>query len=59
MPGWSQGSGARLAADPGYRAVQQIPGIGPVLAAVFVAEIGDVHRFPGAGSTGVLGRADS
>jgi len=37
----------RLAADPGYRAVQTIPGIGPVLAAVFVAEIGDVHRFPG------------
>jgi transposase len=39
--------GGRLVADPGYRAVQQIPGVGPVLAAVFVAEIGDVHRFPG------------
>src|SRR6476659_8789749 len=37
----------RLVTDPGYRAVQTIPGIGPVLAAVFVAEIGDVHRFPG------------
>jgi transposase len=37
----------RLVADPGYRAVQTIPGIGPVLAAVFVAEVGDVHRFPG------------
>ncbi|MDA8437787.1 MAG: IS110 family transposase [Propionibacterium sp.] len=36
----------RLAADPGYQAVQAIPGIGPVLAAVFVAEVGDVHRFP-------------
>jgi transposase len=36
----------KLVADPGYRAVQTIPGIGPVLAAVFVAEIGDVHRFP-------------
>ena len=35
----------RLVADPGYRAVQTIPGIGPVLAAVFVAEVGDVHRF--------------
>jgi transposase len=35
----------RLRADPGYVAVQQIPGIGPVLAAVFVAEIGDVSRF--------------
>jgi transposase len=27
--------------------VQTIPGVGPVLAAVFVAEIGDVHRFAG------------
>jgi transposase len=36
---------ARLAADPGYAAVQQIPGIGPTLAAVFVAEIGEVGRF--------------
>jgi transposase len=35
----------RLVRDPGYVAVQQIPGIGPVLAAVFVAEIGDVSRF--------------
>ncbi|WP_084010960.1 transposase [Pseudofrankia sp. DC12] len=39
----------RLAGDPGYRAVQQIPGVGPTLGAVFVAEIGDVHRFPTAG----------
>ena len=37
----------RLTHDVGYTAIQQIPGIGPVLAAVFVAEIGDVHRFPG------------
>jgi transposase len=35
----------RLVRDPGYEAVQQIPGIGSVLAAVFVAEIGDVSRF--------------
>jgi len=35
----------RLGRDPGYVAVQQIPGIGPILAAVFVAEIGDVSRF--------------
>jgi transposase len=35
----------RLTHDAGYTAIQQIPGIGPVLAAVFVAEIGDVHRF--------------
>ena len=31
--------------DPGYRAIQVIEGVGPVIAAVFVAEIGDVHRF--------------
>ncbi|MDN5779513.1 MAG: IS110 family transposase [Humibacillus sp.] len=37
----------RLVAEPGYRSVQTIPGIGPILAAVLVAEIGDVHRFPG------------
>ena len=36
-----------MAHHPGHTAIQQIPGIGPVLAAVFVAEIGDVHRFPG------------
>ncbi|MGH4021153.1 MAG: transposase [Pseudonocardiaceae bacterium] len=38
---------ARLRADPGYVAVQTIPGVGPILAAVFVAEIGDINRFPG------------
>jgi hypothetical protein len=38
----------RLRADPGYAALQQIPGIGPVLAAVFVAEVGDVARFASA-----------
>jgi transposase len=37
-----------LAGHPGFTAVQQIPGVGPVLAAVFVAEIGDVHRFTSA-----------
>jgi transposase len=37
----------RLRAHPGYQAIQQLPGIGPVLAAVFVAEIGDVQRFAG------------
>ena len=35
----------RLRNDPGYRAVQTIPGVGPTLAAVFVAEIGDITRF--------------
>ena len=41
-PGWLRG---RLARDPGYRAVQTIPGIGPILGAVFTAEIGDITRF--------------
>ena len=31
--------------DPGYQAVQAIHGVGRSFAAVFVAEIGDVHRF--------------
>lgn len=35
----------RLAGDPGHTAVQTIPGIGPVLGAVLVAEIGDITRF--------------
>jgi transposase len=35
----------RLRSDPGYLAIQAIPGVGPVLAAVFVAEIGDIGRF--------------
>jgi transposase len=35
----------RLRTDPGYTAIQQIPGVGPLLGAVFVAEIGDIDRF--------------
>jgi transposase len=35
----------RLDGDPGYAAVRTIHGVGPVLGAVFVAEIGDVSRF--------------
>jgi transposase len=38
-----------LAGDRGYQVIQQLPGIGPVLAAVIVAEIGDVTRFQNAG----------
>jgi transposase len=37
-----------LAGDRGYQAIQQLPGIGPVLAAVITAEIGDVTRFKNA-----------
>jgi transposase len=36
---------AELKAHPGFQAIQAIGGVGPVLAAVFVAEIGDVTRF--------------
>jgi transposase len=36
---------AGLAHDRGYRAIQRIDGVGPVLGMVFVAEIGDVTRF--------------
>jgi transposase len=38
----------RMAHEPGYTAVQEIPGIGPTLGAVLVAEIGDVTRFASA-----------
>lgn len=39
---------AALDGHAGWAAVQAIPGVGPVLGAVFVAEIGDVERFPSA-----------
>lgn len=35
----------RLVADPGSVALQQLPGVGPILAAAFVAEVGDISRF--------------
>jgi hypothetical protein len=37
--------GRFLGGEKGYEVIQQIPGVGPVLAAVFVAEIGDVTLF--------------
>lgn len=36
----------RLRDDVGYRVIQQLNGVGPVHAAVFVAEVGDIGRFP-------------
>ncbi len=36
----------RLRDDAGYQAIQAVDGVGRVLAAVFVAEVGDVTRFP-------------
>ena len=38
-----------MAGDRGYQVIQQLPGIGPVLAAVIIAEIGEVTRFANAG----------
>jgi transposase len=38
----------RMAHEPGYTAIQKIPGIGPTLGAVLVAEIGDITRFASA-----------
>jgi transposase len=37
---------AQMRNHRGYRAVQAIDGVGPVLGAVMVAEIGDITRFP-------------
>jgi transposase len=37
----------RLRHDRGYQAIQSLAGVGRVLAAVFVVEIGDVGRFSG------------
>jgi transposase len=38
----------RLKSHDGYLAIQAIHGVGPVIAAILVAEIGDVTRFPSA-----------
>jgi hypothetical protein len=35
----------QLKDDPRYRVIQQLNGIGPVIAAILLAEIGDVSRF--------------
>src|SRR5690348_17029585 len=40
-----QVTGELLSGHDGYRAIQALPGIGPVLAAIIVAEIGDISRF--------------
>ena len=37
--------GRQLRDDAGYRTIQQLNGVGPVHAAAFTAEIGDVSRF--------------
>jgi transposase len=40
-----QVTGDLLNGDAGYQAIQALDGIGPILAAVIVAEIGDITRF--------------
>ena len=42
-----------------YHALQRLPGIGPVLAAVIAAEIGDITRFPQPRPAVLLGRPDT
>lgn len=37
--------GSQLVGDRGFKAIQAIDGVGPTMASVFVAEIGDVTRF--------------
>jgi transposase len=45
IDGFAKTITGRLAGDPGWKAIQAIDGVGPVLASVFVAEIGDITRF--------------
>jgi transposase len=45
IAGFDRRIAAALAGHPGYRTLQQLSGVGPVFAAVFLAEIGDVARF--------------
>ena len=52
-----QVTGDLLAGHGAYRAIQDLPGIGPVLGAVIVAEIGDITRFRPRAAW-LLGRAD-
>ncbi len=48
---------ARLGDHTGYQAIQAITGVGPIMAAIFVAEIGDVSRFPVRAASVLVGRA--
>ena len=50
---------AQLVNHQGYRAIQALNGVGPVLAAVFVAEIGDVTRFSLPGPVVLVGGDDT
>ena len=48
----------RLSGDKGYEAIQELNGVGRTIAAIFCAEIGDVHRFRSAPAL-LLGRVDA
>jgi hypothetical protein len=48
-------AGGRLRGHPGYTAIQTVSGVEAILGAVFVAEIGDVHRFRRAAQPGSQG----
>jgi len=48
-----------LSGHDGYQAVQSLPGIGRVLGAVIVAEIGDITRVPPSGPAVLVGQADA
>ena len=48
----------RFKGHPGCEAIQAIAGVGPVFAAVFVAEIGDVTRFDHPLAVVFVGRVD-
>jgi transposase len=39
---------AEATADPDARLLMTVPGVGPLTALLFLAEVGDVHRFPDA-----------
>lgn len=43
----AKATAGQLAGHAGYAAVQTLPGVGPILGAIFVVEIGDVTRFGG------------
>jgi transposase len=39
---------SRYRPDPRVEALQQLPGVGPIIAMILVAEIGEISRFPSA-----------
>jgi hypothetical protein len=56
--GFTNLAGGQLTRDRGYAAIQRIPSIGPMLGAVFVAEIGDSTPLPWPQPVGLLIQID-